>query len=120
MPTTPPAAPLIAEVLALCAVSPTTEVLGLVVDGDRVQPLRNCHPDPSAGFAVDPLEWARWEGGATVFFHSHPNGARWLSSVDQRSLPKHLECWVIGREGLTRFVYLHAQWFEIADEYRNA
>ncbi len=115
MPTTQPAAQLIAEVLTHCAERPDEEVLGVVV-GDRVQGLRNRHPDPRLGFEVDPLEWARWEDVATVFFHSHPNGATWLSALDRQALPTALECWVVGRTALARYIWRGGQWHEIPEE----
>ncbi len=114
MPSSPFCAPLIAEARAWCVACAPAEGVGVIVRtpvGLRVHPLRNVSADPRSGFEVDPLEWARVEDQAVVFFHSHPNGAAGLSARDRAALPRSIEHWVFA-ERLSRHRFVGGQWIE--------
>jgi proteasome lid subunit RPN8/RPN11 len=83
-----------------------TEICGLLLGEpgliDAVVPLRNAHPEPKQGFALDPAEHlaaarhARAAGKSVLgHYHSHPSGNAAPSMADAAQSHEEGVCWLI-------------------------
>ncbi|MFM9978931.1 MAG: M67 family metallopeptidase [Sphingomonadaceae bacterium] len=117
-----------AELLALAAASPDTEVCGLVF-GDHcrvemVMPVTNVAADPARQFEIDPaalinaLRCER-EGGRKLlgYFHSHPQGPARPSSMDRERAIGDGRLWlIIGNRQITAWRIVARTFEQIAIE----
>lgn len=88
------------------AASSDNEVCGLIVNGNRLFPCRNTHPEPRQNFRIREDDWlnAEDEGDVTAVLHSHPQPKPVLSGTDrQMQLSTGIEWWLVSIGQLRKF-----------------
>lgn len=89
------------------AASSDNEVCGLIVNGNRLFPCRNTHPEPRQNFRISEDDWlnAEDEGDVTAVLHSHPQPKLVLSGTDrQMQLSTGIEWWLVSEGRLRKFM----------------
>lgn len=89
------------------AASSENEVCGLIVNGNRLFPCRNTHPEPRQNFRISEDDWlsAEDEGDVTAVLHSHPQPKLVLSGTDrQMQLSTGIEWWLVSEGRLRKFM----------------
>lgn len=89
------------------AASSQEEVCGLIVNGNRLFPCRNTHPEPRQNFRISEEDWlsAEDEGDVTAVLHSHPQPKLVLSGTDrQMQLSTGIEWWLVSEGRLRKFL----------------